>query len=174
MNYYWTQNSSIKQLEESVPSLEILTLFITLIHYLHCITLHIRIQKAKSVKKGKRLLVVVCMDVALVPIYLYYKSDFYRDALMQIIPPLTRAHCTKWKVTWRLTLFQFSKTSIAKSNKNNIGGWRSRSLQWPVCTLTWSLKWHIYAFYFLSFMQMRNISENSWTELHAAVSINRK
>lgn len=54
-------------------------------------------------KRDIKLLVVVvyimCMDVAPVPIYLYYKSDFYRDALMQIIPPLTRAHYTKWKVT---------------------------------------------------------------------------
>lgn len=111
MNYYWTQNSSIKQLEESVPSLEILTLFITLIHYLHCIYVF---RKLNLLKREIRLLVVVCMDVALVPIYLYYKSDFYRDALMQIIPPLTRAHCTKWKVTWRLTLFNISKTATAK------------------------------------------------------------
>ena len=54
-------------------------------------------------ERNIKLLVVVvyimCMDVAPVPIYLYYKSDFYRDALMQIIPPLTRAHYTKWKVT---------------------------------------------------------------------------
>ena len=47
MNYYWTQNSSIKQLEESVPSLEILSLFITLINST-CIAYT---QKAKLVKK---------------------------------------------------------------------------------------------------------------------------
>ena len=40
-----------------------------------------------------RVACVVC--VAPVPIHLYYKSDFYKDALMQIVPPLTRAHCTK-------------------------------------------------------------------------------